>query len=145
MSGYAKHVAILTISSLPQQASDVNGEKAPSIGPQPALPMENENDSLSSKRSLTPVLTRFQSLRNAVEKAVSAHNSMVQKAEKEESDVSTQERIALVEKRNILVEEVRIKNEKIKILIDQLRELHRDIVILLASYYKARTNQGRKS
>lgn len=95
------------------------------------------------KQSLTPVLTRFETIRKAVEQAVSVHDALVQKAQQEEDRVQPQERTALMERRAALIEEVRTKNEKVKLLIDHLRELHRDILILVSSYYKPLSSQAR--
>lgn len=107
--------------------------------------LKKRNEAVKKRRSLAPVLVRFEALRKAVDAAVGLHTQRVEKAEKEEKEVSAEERQQLVEKRAQLIEEVRSKNEKVKILIDHLRELHRDIVALLAAYIKPLNSYGRKS
>lgn len=107
--------------------------------------VKKRDEALKKRRSLAPVLARFDALRKAVDAAVGLQTQRVEKAEKEEKEMSPEERQLLVERRAQLVEEVRSKNEKIKILIDHLRELHRDIVALRAGYIKPLTSQGRKS
>ena len=88
-------------------------------------------------------MKRFEILRKAVEQAETVHSMMMQKAEQEESQIQPQQRAALLERRAALIEEVKTKNQKVKLLIDHLRELHRDILILMGSYYKPLSSQGR--
>lgn len=88
-------------------------------------------------------MAKFQELRKNVEHAVSMHSRFVSNGEKREESVSPDERTALTERRAALVAEVQNKNEKVKLLIDQLRDLHRDIVMLLSGYYKPVSTQPR--
>ena len=90
-------------------------------------------------------MARFDTLRKAVDTAVSLHMANKAVSVKEESEVPAEDRHALEERRKTLVVEVRAKNERLKILIDHLRDLHRDIVVLLGNYYKPFTTAGRKA
>lgn len=100
---------------------------------------------LKKRRSLAPVLARFDALRKAVGAAVGFHKQRVEKAEAEEKDVSAEDRQQLLDRRAQLIDEVRAKNKKIKILIDHLRELHRDILALPTPYKKPHSSQARRS
>lgn len=87
----------------------------------------------------------FDGLRKAVGAAAELNAKRMEEAKQMESQVSEEEKQALVERRAQLVEQVAAKNKKVKILIDHLRELHRDIVALLAPYKKQHATQPRKA
>lgn len=89
-----------------------------------------EREAALHRRSLTPVLERFEKLHKAVEQATTLYGARVDEMKKEEEAVGEEERAALVERRSLLIEEVHAKNHRIKVLIDHLRELHRDIVVM---------------
>ncbi len=59
----------------------------------------------------------------------------------EEDSVLSAEREALVRRRDKLVNEVKHKNAKVKLLIDDLRELHRDIAVLLSVFNSMKVQQ----
>ncbi|CAN8065669.1 unnamed protein product [Agarophyton chilense] len=82
-------------------------------------------------------MLRFESLRAAVANTVAVHTAIVAAAERDETLLTAAQRAALIEQKRCLVEEVRVKNDKIKLLIDQLRHLHRDITVLVSTYYNA--------
>lgn len=93
------------------------------------------------------MLARIEVLRGAVDIAVGLNKARTEAAVKAEAQVSADEKNSLMERRAALVDEVRAKNERVKILIDHLRELHRDIVVLVGAYYVKRgpSSQSRKS
>lgn len=103
-----------------------------------------EVEQLMERRSITPVLARFETLRAAVQQATVLHANKMGELERAEKVVGEEERKALTERKAALVEEVRGKNKKIKVLIDHLRVLHRDIVVMLAWYFKHYSPHNRK-
>lgn len=133
---------IPSLSQKSDNAADAATKDKPPNGAETEA-ARKEREAQQSKTSLTPVLQRLSALRAAVQVAVAARQQMVAQAERDEQAVSAEDRSALEERHSMLVMEVHMKDEKIKILIDQLRELHRDIVILLASYFKHLSAQRR--
>lgn len=103
-----------------------------------------EREKLMKKRSITPVLARFEALRTAVQHATVLHANKMGELESAEKLVGEEERKSLRDRKAALVNEVRGKNKRIKVLIDHLRELHRDIVVMLACYFKHYTPHNRK-
>lgn len=91
--------------------------------------------------SLTEVLKRVDALKDAVDEATRAGESRVQAAVEEEDSVLSAEREALVRRRDKLMNEVKQKNTKVKLLIDDLRELHRDIAVLLSVFNSMKVQQ----
>lgn len=108
---------------------------------------KREREELVKRRSLDPVMARFDKLRASVELATSLHKQKVSRMKQEEAKVTDAEKAQLVEKRKALIEEVTLKNNKIRILIDHLRDLHKDIVLCLNSYFKPiqTQNKGKKT
>lgn len=104
-----------------------------------------QREAALQRRSLAPVLERFDTLRKAVEQATTLYGARVEEVKKEEEAVKEEERVELVERKAQLIEEVRAKNRRIKVLVDHLRELHRDILVLLACYWKPVGPQNRKA
>lgn len=80
------------------------------------------------------MLQNVESLRTAIAGATAAYENRDTQVKAAELAFPDSEREALLAKRDALRKEVAEKNVKVKILIDELRELHRDIVVLLASY-----------
>lgn len=104
-----------------------------------------QREAALQRRSLAPVLERFDTLRQAVEQATTLYGARMEEMKKEEQGVGEDERVELVERKAQLIEEVQAKNRRIKVLVDHLRELHRDIVVMLACYWKPFTPQNRKA
>ncbi|KAI0561104.1 hypothetical protein FGB62_93g016 [Gracilaria domingensis] len=130
---------VLTFVASGEPSADRTDRSSPTAnGPpvQPAVAAEN--------RTLEPVMKRFDSLRTAVANAVSMHAAIVATAQQEEALVTSQQRAALVEQKRSLVEDIRAKNDKIKLLIDQLRDVHRDITVLVSTFFHASPTTRQK-
>lgn len=87
------------------------------------------------------MLHRVETLKEAVDAATRAAEHCQRPMQPQEDVVLAAEHEALVRRRDTLMNEVSQKNVKVKILIDDLRELHRDIAVLISVFNSMKSQQ----